>query len=393
MQVTRTRYQSGSLTTEKRKTGPDVWVFLYRETDSQGKRRLRKTILGTVKEYRSESAAAKAVALLRAEINSKTESGSFRPLSVAQLISHYEANELDGERSRKANSTRKIYKSVLAIWIKPFWGDRLLSDVKAVAVEEWLSGLKLAAATKAKIRNIMSALFAHARRYEFTDRDPIREVRQSAKRETIPDVLTVEELTALLPQLQQPYLSMVVLAAVTGLRRSELFALKWADVAFDAREIRLSRAIVHQVVGEMKTEASRKPVSLEPGLAGLLADWKAQTKYSGPDDWVFASPESDGAKPYWPDTLLTRHIKPAVERAGIKKLVGWHTFRHTLATVLKANGEDVKTTQEILRHANSRITMDIYAQAVTPAKRQAQAKVLEMILPEGKRTKKAAAGS
>jgi integrase len=265
--------------------------------------------------------------------------------------------------------------------------------VKAVAVEEWLFGLKLAAGTKAKIRNIMSALFAHARRYEFTREDPIKEVRQSAKRESIPDVLTVEELTALMPELQQPYLSMVTIAAVTGLRRSELFALKWSDVDFKAREIRLTRAIVHQVVGEMKTEASQKPVSMEPELAGLLDSWKTQTSYSGPDDWVFASPECAGLKPYWPDSILTGHIRPALERAGITKLVGWHTFRHTLATVLKANGEDVKTVQEILRHANSRITMDIYTQAVTPAKRHAQAKVLEMILPEANYTKAAATGS
>jgi len=65
---------------------------------------------------------------------------------------------LDRERSTKAHSTKKIYKSVLKLWIKPFWGKYLLSDVKAVAVEEWLFGLKMAAATKAKIRNLMSAL-------------------------------------------------------------------------------------------------------------------------------------------------------------------------------------------------------------------------------------------
>jgi len=382
MKFTRTRYQQGSLTTETRKTGPDVWVFHWRESDTEGTRRLRKIVVGTVKEYRSESAAAKAVATLRADINRGTECGLCRPLTIEQLIVHYEQKELDGERSTKANSTREIYKSVLRIWIKPIWGKCFLSDVKAVAVEEWLFGLKLAAGTKAKIRNIMSALYAHARRYEFTDRDPIKEVRQSAKRESIPDVLTVDELKALMPELQQPYLSMVMIAAVTGLRRSELFALKWSDVDFEAREIRLSRGIVHQVVGEMKTEASRKPVSMEPELAGLLDAWKAQSKYSGPNDWVFASPDSGGIKPYWPENVLRRHIRPALERAGITKLVGFHTFRHTLATVLKANGEDVKTVQEILRHANSKITMDIYTQAVTPAKRNAQQRVLQMILPE-----------
>jgi integrase len=53
---------------------------------------------------------------------------------------------------------------------------------------------------------------------------------------------------------------------------------------------------------------------------------------------------------------------------------------------MKANGEDVKTVQEILRHANSRITLDIYTQAVTPAKRRAQGKVLEMILPRAAQT-------
>ena len=54
--------------------------------------------------------------------------------------------------------------------------------------------------------------------------------------------------------------------------------------------------------------------------------------------------------------------------------------------MMKANGEDVKTVQELLRHANSRITLDIYTQAMTSAKRQAQGKVLQMILPDPKQT-------
>ena len=88
-----------------------------------------------------------------------------------------------------------------------------------------------------------------------------------------------------------------------------------------------------------------------------------------------------GAKPYSPETILAKVIKPATVRAGITKRVGWHTFRHSFATLLKANGEDVKVVQESLRHANSRITLDIYTQAVTPAKRQAQGKVVRMIQP------------
>ena len=79
--------------------------------------------------------------------------------------------------------------------------------------------------------------------------------------------------------------------------------------------------------------------------------------------------------------ILQRGIRPAALAAGITKRIGWHTFRHTFSTLLKASGVDVKVMQELLRHANSRITLDIYTQAMSPEKREAQARVVEMFLP------------
>jgi integrase len=67
---------------------------------------------------------------------------------------------------------------------------------------------------------------------------------------------------------------------------------------------------------------------------------------------------------------------------GITKHIGWHTFRRTFATLLSGSGEDIKTTQELMRHANSRITLDLYAQAVTSTKRSAQGKIIELIQPK-----------
>jgi len=99
------------------------------------------------------------------------------------------------------------------------------------------------------------------------------------------------------------------------------------------------------------------------------------------EDWVFASPTVGGKQPYWPDNLMKRYIKPVARKAGITKNIGWHTFRHSFGTLLKANGEDVKTVQELLRHANSRITLDVYTQAVTSNKRAAQSKVVRMMVP------------
>jgi len=72
------------------------------------------------------------------------------------------------------------------------------------------------------------------------------------------------------------------------------------------------------------------------------------------------------------------HIRPAARRLGIMKKLGWHTFRHTYSTLLRATGADIKVMQELLRHASCRVTMDTYTQAVTPAKRLAQSTVVSL---------------
>lgn len=115
----------------------------------------------------------------------------------------------------------------------------------------------------------MHALFNHAIRYEWLlqNTNPITRVGQSAKREHIPDVLEVSEFQALLQDLPLRERTLVVLDATTGLRKSELIGLKWSDVDFEKLEISVTRSVVGKVVGNCKTEASRKPVPLEPSVA------------------------------------------------------------------------------------------------------------------------------
>jgi len=79
--------------------------------------------------------------------------------------------------------------------------------------------------------------------------------------------------------------------------------------------------------------------------------------------------------------VLSKLIRPAAVHAGIKKRIGWHTFRHTYSSTLIANGENVKVVQE-LRHASSRFTLEVYTQAKARAKRDAQQRIIEMMLPE-----------
>ena len=378
----RTRYQQGSVQREKRQKGPDIWVYRWYEVSSEGTSKYRKAIVGNVDTLPTETAALKAAQALRIDANQQTPQAEGGPSTIAELVAHYRLKELAGERNgRKAFSTRAGYECYLDNWILPRWQDHKLNQVKPVAVEAWLDSIKRARGTRAKIRNIMSALFHHAMRYEWLDANPIKLVRQSAKRERTPDVLELEELQLLLTKLELRERTLVLLDAATGLRVSELLALRWEDVDFKTLELRVTRSIWHQVVGDCKTEASAKPVPLDSYMAEDLLRWQRMSPYPMPSDWVFASPTMKGKQPYWPDNLMKRYIRPVARKAGIRKQVGWHTFRHSFGTLLKANGEDVKTVQELLRHANSRITLEVYTQAVTSNKRAAQSKVVKMMVP------------
>jgi integrase len=351
---------------EKRKQGPDVWVFRYRDGNTN-----RKDRIGTVEEFSTKAKASKACEQLRSNLNRETKA----PRTVADVISHYTEVEL----STKAYATKAVYGSCINIWILPKWGECLLGGVRTVVVESWLKGLPLSNGSRSKIRNVMSAIFSHAIRYEWLDRNPITMVRQSAKRKGTPDVLTTEETRNLLAELTDPCNVMVLLASATGLRVSELLGLKWVDLNFNKGEIHPQRGIVDNHVGNLKTEASGKAVPMIPALANVMLEWRSRCPYNQDEEYVFGSPQMGGKQPYWPDSLLSKTIRPAAQRAGITKRVGWHSFRRTLATWLQANGESVKTMQDMLRHSTSRVTLDVYVQSVSPDRMAAQAEVMRQI--------------
>lgn len=162
------RFQNGSLVLVKNKRTAHTWFFRFYE-EVGGQRVYRKQKIGTVRELPHRRDAEKAVLALRTKINSEVRS----PETVSELITHYTTNELSAE-SAKRSSTREVYAGFLKVHVQPKWGRMRLDQVKTIAVEQWLRSLRLAPATKSKIRNIMSALFAHAKRYEMVSTNPIQ---------------------------------------------------------------------------------------------------------------------------------------------------------------------------------------------------------------------------
>ena len=151
---------------------------------------------------------------------------------------------------------------------------------------------------------------------------------------------------------------------------------------FSDLQISIQSSIYQGMIGDCKTEASRKPIPLNERVAADLWWWKETTKYADSDDWIFASSRNRGQKSFWANTILQKVIGPAASKAGIRKKIGWHTFRHTYSTLLIANGENVKVVQDLMRHASSRLTLEIYSQAQIAAKRQAQKRLVQALFPD-----------
>src|SRR6202042_3495145 len=134
--------------------------------------------------------------------------------------------------------------------------------------------------------------------------------------------------------------------------------------------------------GKTKTDASCRPVPLHPLVLNALLEWRQQSSYAADLDFLFPSVRFKGNKPLSPDSILEKSIRPALARIGVVgKHIGWHSFRHSLATNLRSLGVDIKVAQELMRHSSCRTTLDVYTRAVDQQKREASLKVVELMLP------------
>ena len=369
----RVSYQNGCVFRRQHATGPDTWSFRWREPGPDGTSVQRSQTIGTVEQYPNKADAHRAVESLRLEINASPEVVKIPPRTGADAWGHFQANELRDPDVDRSPTTIRSYIDYWRVQILPKWGSVPLIDVKAVAVEKWLRGLDLAPGTKAKMRNHFSAVFTHCIRHELYEKlNPIASVRQGAGRLNDPDILTLEEMQSLISHIESPAARvMVSVVAASALRRSEMRGLKWEDLDLENCWFHCKRGLVNKDETKMKTRASRKKIEMNPVLAEILTGWREKTCYPQNSDWVFASPYTNGERPLWPDMVLKNHVRPAADRVGIGKTIGWHTFRHSLGSLMGDKGENLKVVQELLRHASPKITAEIYQQSNTVAKRSA----------------------
>jgi len=408
----RARYQFGSLTRKKRAKGSDAWEFRYYETTATGKRERRTATVGTVDKYKTKTLAQKAVEALLLKLNSETPQQRMAVVTFGAICDRYLQEELP-----ERHSTSRSYRSNIKNYLKPRWGDYLLDRIRPMAVEEWLKTLPMAPKSKTHIRSVMHVMFECATRWElFTEkRNPIALVRVKggSKRRQRPMILTVDQFETVVELLKEPYRTMVYIAQCLGLRVSEIAALRWDDFDFDKNQLLVQRSFVDGRTDEVKTEYSQDYVPLHSSLSEIVLEWSKEA-IPTEEGWVFANPVTK--QPYFPTSIQKRHIRPAgcclVEcpecGAGVglwckqdhptpngKRLLihekrevaagryanlGWHTFRHTYRSWLDETGAPMKVQQELMRHASIQTTMNVYGQAMSSTKREANGKVVEMVL-------------
>src|SRR5712692_7657546 len=376
MEHKRQRVQFGWLDLKKKRNGPEVWVLRYRETLADGSKRVPSLIVGSIKEYPTVSRARTASMSLLLSINQERPKGV--PVSFGAVIERYLAQELP-----ERNSTASRYQSWLKNYVKPKWAECLLDQIKPLLVEDWLKKLPLAPKSKSHLKNLMRVLFNAAMRWELIpyQHNPMSLVRvkDSSKRQRQPKALSVDEFRKLLEHIPEPFRTMCIVAMCLGLRVSEILGLRWDDIDWEGLRLAVRQAYVYGKQGDVKTQASHRWMPLDRSLAERLRQHRA--RLAPPvksEDWIFANPET--GKPYWPGRIQENWLVPAAEKAGIGR-IGWHTFRHSHSTLLHALGVDLKVQQELLRHADVRTTMNIYTQAVPSALREANSKVVRLVLP------------
>jgi integrase len=236
------------------------------------------------------------------------------------------------------------------------------------------------------VRNVMTFLhsvFALAEESDWVVANPVaRAARPRRRREgdADPDLqfLTLPALDAVIAAIPDrtvdrdaigPVLRLVILAAATsGLRQSELLGLHWKRVDMRAQRIRVRNAWVrYEHSGEGKSDLSTKrSVPMTDRLAAELKRWRLRTVFSDDEDLVFAHPEL-GVE--LDRTKVTRRFQAACVEAGVRP-IRFQDLRHTFATTLAAAGVPLRNIQEYLGHADLKTTQ-IYAHHA-PSAREVQ---------------------
>jgi len=256
-------------------------------------------------------------------------------------------------------STRQATKSDLSFTITPYWGDRILADIRRSDVQEWVAGIDKAPTTVETIygrfRTFLNWCVSEGRIVV----SPAKGVKMPKASKRPHTYLTPAQVKLLAGSIQPHYSRFIWALALTGMRIGELTELRYGDIDRRRRRANVSRAVAWvngtAVVGTPKSNLSRE-VPLSNKVLEVIGE-------GAPRDLIFTSPRGMRLRP---NNFRGGALKKAVEAAcaadpAFPPGMYAHDLRHTAASLAVSAGANVKALQRMLGHANAQITLSVYA--------------------------------
>jgi integrase len=189
-----------------------------------------------------------------------------------------------------------------------------------------------------------------------------------------PPVLTIKQYQALAGQLSDLHRTMVVAAMCTGMRVSEVLALRWSQLDLASGMLSLQQGAVNERSAELESEAPAEQIPMDPVLVEALLEWRSKSPGAG---LVF--PSHITGRCYHPGPIQQNYFRPVARKLGLAG-VCWNTFPHSYRSWIDEEGTSAGVQQKLLRHAKvSTIT--------STNKRKPKAKVpnkpVQRVVPNG----------
>ena len=366
--MARKRFQRGSLF--QRGKRQRVWVARWWEDciKSDGKigRRRRAEVIGTVASLPTRRKAMQALSERLRLINS----GNHKPQSARQLEDFVRKDWMPVVLPTLKYATQKHYRYLLNVHLLPAFGQVQLCDISRESVQAFL-GAKLnsglAWKTVKHLRAALCRVMGTAEEWGYVADNPARRTRLPRRQmgQGRPTILTPAQIRQLAAELREPTRSLVLLLALTGLRVGELLALRWGSLDLQNRVLGVNETVYDGHFDTPKTRRSARSIPLGPEAAAILERLRPQQANS--DALVF---HTRTGQPLDRRNLLRRHLRPACVRLRLPE-VGWHSLRHSHATMLDAVGAPLGTIQAQLGHATAEITREVYVHPIPEDHRRA----------------------
>lgn len=264
-------------------------------------------------------------------------------------------------------STISDYRYMLESHMVPFFGERKLDRLNADLVADYMVAKRrsgLAPKTVANHMRFLHGVFSFAVKRGWMASNLVAQVDRPPAEGADPDIsfLEVSEVEAVIRAvpIEGKFAStdrtVILAAAMTGLRQGELIGLRWQDVDFVAGRIRVRQNFTRGEWGKPKSKRSTRSVPMVDRLAAELERHFQTSDFRGDGDLVFAHPQIGTTLDA--SALRTRY-KAARDKARVRP-VRFHGLRHTFGTRMAAAGVPMRTLQEWMGHRDIQTTM-IYA--------------------------------